>query len=128
MTAYKLIRIGRLLATRASIEGSGGRKLLTLLVDTGSTYTIIPVEALEAIGSSPAESKDHVRIITGSGVLIAPRVSVPAFHCLGRELKNCPLVGHSLPASAPIDGLLGMDVLTPLETRIDLQRGLIEVS
>jgi len=102
--------------------------MLRLLVDTGSTYTIIPVEALEAIGISPAESKDHVRIITGSGILMAPRVTIPLFHCLGKEFGRFPIVGHTLPTGSPIDGLLGMDLLGSLEARINLQNGSIEYS
>lgn len=82
MKSHKLIRVGHLLATRAFLKGKGGVKVLTLLVDTGSTYTIIPVEVLEALGISPAQSKDHVRIVTGSGILMVPKVIVPNFHCL----------------------------------------------
>jgi predicted aspartyl protease len=38
------------------VTGPGSTKVINLLVDTGSTYTILPVEVLESIGVSPAES------------------------------------------------------------------------
>lgn len=128
MIFYQLIPVGQLFATRASLHGDGGSKVLTLLVDTGSTYTILPVESLESIGSSPAASKDHVRIITGSGIVLAPRVTVPLFHCLGRKMERYQVIGHTLPPAGPIDGLLGMDFLQPLNAKIDLGKGVIEIS
>ncbi len=127
MKTYTLIRIGKLFATKIALEGSGGKKILTLLLDTGSTYTIIPVEVLEALGTSPAKSKDHVRIVTGSGTLMVPRVSVSALYCLGTSRKNFPVIAHTLPPAGPIDGLLGMDFLSSLRSRLDLNRGILEV-
>lgn len=127
MKFYKLIRIGHLLATRASLKGKGGTKVLTLLVDTGSTYTIIPVEALEAVGVSPAESKRHTRIITGSGILIVPLVDVAEFYCVGQRISEFPVVGHTLPPSGPIDGLLGMDFLAKFKANINLKTMALEI-
>jgi|SRR3990167_7415766 len=127
MKSQKLIRVGHLLATRAFLKGTGGAKVLTLLVDTGSTYTIIPVEILEALGSSPAQSKDHVRIVTGNGILMVPRVVVPNFHCLGKELTDFQLIGHTLPPAGPIDGLLGMDFLSRFKARIHIDEARMEL-
>ena len=65
--SYTLTRSGNLLLARAAVTGPGSTKVINLLVDTGSTYTILPVEVLESIGVSPAESAEHERIGTGSG-------------------------------------------------------------
>ena len=46
MKKYQLINTGNLLITKACISGTDGNKVLSLLVDTGSSYTIMPVEAL----------------------------------------------------------------------------------
>jgi len=62
------------LIARAAVTGPAGTKVINLLVDTGSTFTILPVEVLESIGLSPAESKEHERIATGSGYIIAPNL------------------------------------------------------
>lgn len=127
MKSYPLIRIGRLLATKASLKDKGGIKVLTLLIDTGSTYTVVPVEALESVGCSPVECREHVRIVTGSGILMAPRLCLESFSCLGLAMKTFPIVGHTLPPSGPIDGLLGMDFLVTLRARIDLVQGVCEI-
>ena len=125
--SYTLTRTGGLLLARAAVTGSAGTKVINLLVDTGSTYTILPVEVLESIGLSPAQSIEHERIATGSGYIIAPKVSVRNLSTLGRELRRVAVIAHTLPFGGPIDGLLGMDILVRLRAKIETARGLIEV-
>ena len=127
MKSYQLTRVGKLYAAKACIEGEGGTKVLTLLVDTGSTYTIIPAEVLEAVGASPATSKEHVRIVTGSGILLVPRVQIKAFQALGQKLESFFVIAHTLPSAGPIDGLLGMDFLRKFSCRLDLAQGAMEI-
>ncbi len=62
MTRYPLEHAGKLLLTKAAISGPAGVRVVRLLVDTGSTYTILPAEVLESVGCSPASSTDHVRL------------------------------------------------------------------
>lgn len=97
-------------------------------MDTGSSFTILPVEALEVIGCNPAASKDHVRLITGNGIVIAPRVSVEWFHVLGRELKAFSVLAHTIPFGQFFDGLLGMDILTRVQAQINVPQQIIEVT
>lgn len=124
---YTLTRTGQLLLARAAITGPAGTKLINLLVDTGSTYTILPVEVLESIGTSPAETDDHQRIATGSGFIICPRVRVPSLNTLGEEFPRVSVIAHTLPFAGPIDGLLGMDILCRLSAKIATATGVVEV-
>jgi len=89
-------------------------------------YTLL-VEILERIGCSPAASREYVRILTGSGVLVAPRVQATALTIFNRRLDAADLIAHNLPFSGPIDGLLGMDVLTALRARIDVVNAELEM-
>ena len=123
---YTLIRAGNLLVARAAVTGPAGTKVINLLVDTGSTYTILPVEVLESSGLSPAESEDHQRIATGSGYIIAPVVRVRRVSTLGRDFHRFPVIGHTLPFGGPIDGLLGMDLLVRLRAKIIVDGASIE--
>ena len=109
------------------MTGPAGTKVVNLLVDTGSTYTILPIEVLESIGLSPAESEAHERIATGSGYIIAPKLRVRTFNTLGRRFRRLPVIAHTLPFGGPIDGLLGMDVLSRMKARIAVADGSIEV-
>jgi len=127
MRKYWLPRIGNLYLTRAAVKGPLAVSVLRLLVDTGSTYTILPVEVLEALGCDPATSQERVRITTASGYLLAPQVVVSWLQALGKKRRNFRVVAHTLPSAGPIDGLLGMDFLVAIRARIDLGSGVVEV-
>lgn len=109
------------------MTGPAGTKVINLLVDTGSTYTILPVEVLESIGLSPAESEEHERIATGSGYIIAPKVRIRTLSTLGKEFRRAVVIAHTLPFGGPIDGLLGVDILSRLKARISVANDTIEV-
>ena len=100
---------------------------MKLLVDTGSVYTILPVEVLESVGCSPAVSTDHVRLITGSGYLIVPRVRTSWLQCLGQKVDQMAVVAHTLPFGSLVNGLLGTDFLRLLHARILITEGVIEL-
>lgn len=127
MKQYRLEKVGNLFLTKAAVKGPEGTKVVRLLVDTGSTYTILPVEVLEAVGCSPTESHEHVKIITGSGTIIAPKVDVIWFQSFGQKISKFEAVAHTLPFSGPIDGLLGMDFLVAVRAYINLESSIIEV-
>ena len=82
---------------------------------------------LEAIGCSPADSSDRVRIITGSGYLIVPAVKVTWLNCLGRKVGEFKVVAHTLPFGSFVDGLLGMDFLSEINAVIHVKDGTIEI-
>lgn len=127
MRRYKVQRIGRLFITKAALSGPGGTKVLNLLIDTGSTYTIAAVEAIEAIGCSPAASREHIRIVTGSGYIVAPLVRIPRLQCLGQAVRGFKIVAHTLPPDSAIDELLGMDLLQKFKAVIDADGGTVDV-
>jgi len=128
MKKYILQRIERLLILRASIFGRKGVRVVRLLVDTGSTYTILPNEVLYSIGLDPSMSKERVKLTTGSGYIIAPRTEIRRFSCLGHTIKNFKVVTHTLPPESFVDGLLAMDFLYHIKAVINTERGEIEVS
>ena len=82
---------------------------------------------LESIGTSPAESAEHERIATGSGYIIAPKVRVTALSTLGKKFRRFAVIAHTLPFGGPIDGLLGMDILSRLKARIATAKGVVDV-
>uniref|UniRef100_A0A7C6A8U7 Peptidase A2A n=1 Tax=candidate division WOR-3 bacterium TaxID=2052148 RepID=A0A7C6A8U7_UNCW3 len=119
--------IGVLLFTRCAIKGNQGIVSLRMLIDTGSSYTIVPVEVLEAIGFKPDNSKDKVRIITANGYLIAPRIKINWLHTLGIKMDDFNIVAHTLPQGIYAKGILGMDFLTKAKAVIHTDNGIIEV-
>ncbi len=127
MIRYPLERVGSLLLTKAAVSGPAGVRVFRLLIDTGSVYTIVPVEVLESIGCRPGRHAERVRLITGSGYLIVPKVQVLWLQCLGQKMDYMDVVGHTLPMGSLVDGLLGMDVLGPLGARLLIAEGVLEV-
>lgn len=78
---------------------------------------------LVAIGYDPALAPDRIQITTGSGVEFAPRVTLDKMTALGQERTDFPVLGHTLPPSAGIDGLLGLDFFRGQIVTLDFRTG-----
>jgi len=104
----------RLWVIGVELFGPKGSHLVRAIVDTGATVTLMPPEALLAIGCDPALSNDRTRIVTASGTEYLAVVRVPEIKALGRRIQNLQVMSHALPSSSSVDGLLGMDFLLEL--------------
>jgi hypothetical protein len=80
---------------------------------------------LVSIGYNPDLSSDRVQITTGSAVQFVPRMIVKRLLALGSEQTNFPVLCHTLPPSAGVDGLLGLDFFRGNKLRIDFIQGII---
>jgi len=114
-----------LIVVQAELVGPSGNIILRLALDTGATTTMISAAPLATIGYDPALSPDRVQVTTGSGVEFVPRLQVSGLKVLGQELLAFPVLCHTLPPSATIDGLLGLDFLRGKKVTIDFRRGQI---
>ena len=85
--------------------------LVRLLVDTGATYTLIPLKVAMAIGCDPSVAQRRIPIVTVSAVEYPPLVTIPSLECLGHRLRNVEVICHDLPPSSAVEGLLGLNVL-----------------
>ncbi|MDZ7292414.1 MAG: retropepsin-like domain-containing protein [candidate division KSB1 bacterium] len=127
MRIYKLKRIGQLLFATGAVKGKDAIATFIVLVDTGSTYTILPWERLLAIGFEPAFAAGNVKIVTASGIVIAPVFKVEWLSCCGLLLPSFPVVAHTLPAEMSRFGILGMDFLRQAKAHIDVFNAQVEV-
>ena len=117
---YNLLRQNRLLLTRATVGGNARKVDVRLLVDTGSTFTILPVECIERLGYDLLHPVRKERLITASGTIWAPIIHLSWFNCLGVTLKNFSAIAYTLPHGIWADGLLGMDFLTQCKAVISV--------
>ena len=119
MKVYKVQRVGSLLVVKTYLRGPETAAYPRLLIDTGSTYTIIAQEILESIGCSPGLAKERRRIATASGYEMLPVVWVQQFCCLGQCIEDGYVLAHTLPFGTYVDGLLGMDFMQrfPMDIR-----------
>jgi aspartyl protease family protein len=116
-----------LIVIQTELFGPAGSILLRFAFDTGATGTMVNVAPLTAIGYDPSLARDRVQVTTGSGVEFAPRISVTRSQALGHERDQFPVLAHTLPASASVDGLVGLDFLRDKAVHIDLVKGSISL-
>jgi predicted aspartyl protease len=116
-----------LIIVRAEVWGPTGSAVLRLALDTGATVTVLSIAMLVAIGYDPALSPARVQVTTGSGVEYAPRVTLSRIVALGQERVDFPVLGHTLPPSAGVDGLIGLDFFRGQSLAIDFRMGRVTV-
>lgn len=114
--AYRLSRHGHnLLKVQATVGGNNGgirEYRVRLLVDTGASFTILPIQVLEDLGYDIRNPLRRQEIFTAQGKIYAPVVNVTWFNCVGQLIENFEIVAHDIPSPLRLDGLLGMDFLT----------------
>ncbi len=107
----------------AQVTGPSGIVLLRLALDTGATSTLINSGLLVALGYDPAASPERTEVTTGSGIEFVARVFVSKFETLGRVRNEFPVLAHTLPPSAGVDGVLGLDFLRRCILTVDFAEG-----
>jgi predicted aspartyl protease len=107
------------------LYGPGGDRAVRVALDTGASATIISTQVLTLIGYDPAAAPHKVQITTGSGVELATRLILDKIESLGQARLSFPVVAHTLPPAAAIDGRLGLDFFRNQELTIDFRNGLI---
>ena len=81
---YRLQRQGTLLTLQAYVaDPDGVYRGIRLLIDTGATYTILPVGFLKTLGYDVANAKQQTQVTAAGGNLPVPLVMVKRFSCLG---------------------------------------------
>lgn len=117
-----------LIIIQVELFGPSGSIVLRLALDTGATGTMVNVAPLTTIGYDPSLVPDRVQVTTGSGVEYAPRILVSRIKALGQERGNFHVLAHTLPPSASIDGVLGLDFLRAQVLNIDFSQGAITLN
>lgn len=112
---------------QTELVGPTGSIVLRLALDTGATSTMVNVAPLVAIGHDPALSADRVQVTTGSGVEYVALLRLHALRALGQERADFPVLAHTLPPSASIDGVLGLDFMRGRAVTIDFRTGRIDL-
>lgn len=111
--SYRVQRQGNLLWVRGAVSGNDGSVIVVrLLVDTGSSFTVLPTRVVESLGCNLRKPLRNIATVGASSIINAPMVTVPWFNCLGQRIDNFPIVAYTIPAAAFVDGLLGMDFLS----------------
>lgn len=122
MPEYPLLVEAALLIVYAKLTGPRGSRLVRLAVDTGATTTMLPPKAALAIGVNPARAMRSRETLTASGKELIPLIIVPRLQIFEYTFTRVVVACHELPSESPIDGLLGLDLLTRLKATLDLSK------
>ncbi len=117
-----------LIIVPAELWGPKGSGVLRLALDTGATGTVVNVGMLVAVGYDPALAPDRVQITTGSGIEFAPRVILERIAALGQIRSGFPVLSHTLPPSAGVEGLLGLDFFRGQSLNVDFRTGQVTLA
>ena len=83
---------------------------------------------LVSLGYDPGLARNRVQVTTGSGVEFAPQITLSKIRVLGQERTSFPILCHTLPPSAGVDGLLGLDFFRGQRLNIDFRIGQVKFS
>jgi predicted aspartyl protease len=117
-----------LVAVQVRLWGPRGRTVIRLALDTGASETLVNWDIAVLLGYDPSASPTRRQITTGSGVEFAPEISIDRIEALGMERRRFPVLCHTLPPSAGVDGLLGLDFLRGQRVVLDFRTGVITVN
>lgn len=117
-----------LIVVPAELWGPTGSVVLRLALDTGATATLVNIAMLVGVGYDPALAPTRVQVTTGSGVEYVPRVTLSRIRALGQERVDFGVLGHTLPPSAGVDGLLGLDFFRGQSVTIDFRAGYLTIA
>lgn len=117
-----------LILVQAEIRGPSGSAVLRLALDTGATTTLVNAGMLVSIGYDPALSPERVQVTTESGIEFAPVVKLSSLRALQQDRTDFAVLCHTLPPSAGVDGLLGLDFFRNQQLTINLRKGEIMLS
>jgi hypothetical protein len=85
--------------------------VVRLALDTGATRTLVNWDPIVFIGYDPAAIGPRVEVTTGSGVEFVPELPVRTVQALQQVRNDFPVLCHTLPPSATVDGVLGLDFM-----------------
>ncbi len=114
-----------LIVVPTRLQGPSGTVVERLALDTGASTTMVSRNAAVFLGYDPDAQAERVQITTGSGVEYVPQIRMTAVQALGLTRENMSVLCHTLPPSATVDGVLGLDFFRGRRLVIDLSVGII---
>ncbi len=117
-----------LTVVQVEVTGSSSSAIVSLALDTWATGTLINQSRLMQMDYDPASQPDRLQITTGSGIEFVPRIRRSQIAVLGQARTAFPVLCHTLPPTAGVDGLLGLDIFRGQELIVNFRTGQISFS
>jgi aspartyl protease family protein len=104
------------------------KTMATLLVDTGSTYTVITPRLARKLGIQVTANTPRVSIITANGMVKAPKVTLRNVAIGQVKVKQVTAVIQDLGNDILLSGLLGMNFFEGMDLTVKRDRLIISVN
>jgi predicted aspartyl protease len=117
-----------LVLVQALIIGPNGKATINLALDTGASKTLINEDILLSLGYDRSQAVAQSKITTGSKVESVALIKLKSLFALNQERTGLIVVCHTLPPSANIDGLLGLDFFRSTNLNLDFRAGEITLT
>lgn len=127
MKLYHLIVRSGLLCTRAALKQQALLRVVTLLLDSGSSYTVLSWGIIASLGLDAGASTSQRSIMTANGELLLPEFTIEEFHAVGQRLGPFPVLTHTMPLGRQVHGVLGMNFLRQFETSLNFRQATIQL-
>lgn len=114
-----------LVVVPVTLRGPRREVAVQLALDTGATATVINRRSLQYVGSQVDREGTSAEITTGSGIETVLEIRLNEIKALGKAAYDFSVLCHTLPASATVDGVLGLDFLRGERLVIDFRAGLL---
>lgn len=127
MPIFHLDINARVILVDAVVRGPARDHAVRMILDTGSSYTLLAPEILLDIGCDLYKSVRRGPISTASGLEYTTFVSVPSIEALSQRVKSLDICVHSPPPTIPARGLLGLNFLRHFNIHLNFLDGNIEI-
>lgn len=104
-----------LIIVEARVWGPLGARDLDLVLDSGSTDTLIVPEVLDGLGYSARQGEGITVIRSAVAEERGYLIRTTRFRALGHEASNFRIHAHDLPDDFGIHGLIGLNFLDQLD-------------
>ena len=121
-SSFKLYFPNGLITSYAQITGPRAERTISMALDTGASFTMIPREKILSAGYKIPDHSKILRIFTASGIEYVPMIKIASVSCFGVTVRNINILCHSLPSESPVEGLLGLNFLRHMPAFVEFFR------
>ncbi len=114
-----------LIVVPTRLWGSTGDTVVRLALDTGATGSVVNWDVVVFLGYDPAVVPERIPMTTGSGLEFVPRIAIEKIEALGQKRRDFHVLCHTLPPTATVDGVLGLDFFREQRLVLDFRTGLV---
>lgn len=127
MKRYQLEVRGGLFFTQVALKQQESVRVVSLLIDSGATYTIVSWATLVSLNLDPAGSTIRKQIVTANGLVLMPEVLIERVDALGQRVAQLPVLAHTIPLGSKVGGVLGMNFLRQFEIKLNFKQAFAEI-